>query len=101
MASGCTEESDEGDVLDLGVAMRGGLQKRSSAKPCLVGKLITGKTYNMFALICIMKKAFKPKKTLSDILGSDNPLISLNLAITQTAPKPAQVIPKLTTTHLP
>lgn len=53
---------EEDDVLDLGCIPTGTANRLQSA--CLVGKLIVEKSYNVFALIDVMSKSFKPKGKL-------------------------------------
>lgn len=74
MAPGNQEDSEE--VLDLeGIDVPSESPRRVSTI-CLAGKLISEKSYNTFAMIDVMVKAFKPKGKLQarDWVGWSNHL---------------------------
>lgn len=56
--------ADDDEFLDLG-GLGGAVESSGRSAPCcLVGKLITEKSANVFALIDVMKKGFRPKGKL-------------------------------------
>lgn len=62
---GFAEGDDDDDVVNPGI-MLADLGKDSSSSPAyLVGKLITNKSHNLYALIDVMTKAFHPKSKLT------------------------------------
>lgn len=63
MASNSGGDGGE-EVLDLGCLGFESDSNRSSTSVCLAGKLITEKSVNLFALIDVMKKAFRAKGNL-------------------------------------
>lgn len=58
-------EDDEGDDVDLGSLVAGNLRRERQKSWCLVGRLISDKSVNGFALMEVMRKSFKAKGKLS------------------------------------